>query len=167
MNFKGLILVIIDKYDEKYLTEAIAIWNEVVNDGQAFPQTEPLNIESGKEFFESQSYTGIAVDCGKAVGLYILHPNNIGRCGHICNASYAVKGSERGRGIGELLVKDCLTQAKKLGFGILQFNAVVATNKSALSLYKKLGFTQLGTIPKGFLKKDGTYEDIIPHYINL
>ena len=25
------------------------------------------------------------------VGLYILHPNNIGRCGHICNASYAVK----------------------------------------------------------------------------
>ena len=38
---------------------------------------------------------------------------------------------------------------------------------SALKLYKKLGFTQLGVIPKGFLLKDGNYEDIIPHYIEL
>ena len=32
---------------------------------------------------------------------------------------------------------------------------------------KKLGFTQLGVIPKGFLLKNGSYEDIIPHYIEL
>ena len=25
----------------------------------------------------------------QVLGLYILHPNNIGRCGHIANASYA------------------------------------------------------------------------------
>ena len=36
--------------------------------------------------------------------------------------------------------------------------------KGALALYKKLGFTQLGVIPGGFLNKDGEYEDIIPHY---
>lgn len=29
-------------------------------------------------------------------------------------------------------------------------NAVVASNKAALHLYKKLGFIQLGIIPKGF-----------------
>ena len=46
-------------------------------------------------------------------------------------------------------------------------NAVVASNKAALHLYKKLGFIQLGIIPKGFLLKDGTYEDIIPHYLTL
>jgi ribosomal protein S18 acetylase RimI-like enzyme len=64
-------------------------------------------------------------------------------------------------------VKDCLAKAKEIGFRILQFNAVVATNTSALKLYKKLGFTQLGVIPKGFLLKDGSYEDFIPHYIEL
>jgi ribosomal protein S18 acetylase RimI-like enzyme len=64
-------------------------------------------------------------------------------------------------------VKDCLAKAKEIGFRILQFNAVVATNTSALKLYKKLGFTQLGVIPKGFLLKDRNYEDIIPHYIEL
>lgn len=101
------------------------------------------------------------------MGLYILHPNNVGRCGHICNASYAVRSGLRGRHIGEALVRDCIKTAKRLGFGILQFNAVVRTNKPALALYEKLGFVKLGVIPKGFLMKDGTYEDIIPHYIEL
>ena len=98
------------------------------------------------------------------MGLYILHPNNVGRCGHICNASYAVKSRLRGHHIGEALVKHCMEQGKKLGFRILQFNAVVRSNVSALHMYEKLGFTQLGVIPGGFLMKDGSYEDIIPHY---
>ncbi len=145
---------------------AIAIWNEVVEDGAAFPQTEPLTIKTGTEFFESQSFTGLAYDVqsGEIAGLYILHPNNVGRCGHISNASYAVKSDMRGRHIGEILVKHCLEKAKELGFGILQFNAVVKSNAPALALYEKLGFVRLGVIPNGFLMKDGTYEDIIPHY---
>ena len=56
---------------------------------------------------------------------------------------------------------------KEIGFKILQFNAVVASNSAALNLYKNLGFTQLGTIPGGFKNKNGDYEDIIPHYIVL
>ena len=98
------------------------------------------------------------------VGLYILHPNNVGRCGHICNASYAVRGALRGRRIGERLVLDCLEQARAHGFGILQFNAVVAENIHARHLYERLGFTQLGTIHGGFRRKDGSYADICPYY---
>ena len=90
--------------------------------------------------------------------------NNVGRCGHSCNASYAVKGGLRGHHIGETLVWHCMDKAKDLGFRVLQFNAVVRTNEAALRLYARLGFVQLGVIPGGFLKKDGTYEDIIPHY---
>ena len=60
-----------------------------------------------------------------------------------------------------------MVQGKEHGFRVLQFNAVVATNAGARHLYEKLGFTQLGVIPKGFLLKDGSYEDIIPHYIEL
>ena len=99
--------------------------------------------------------------------MYILHPNNVGRCGHICNASYAVRRDVRGCHIGEKLVTHCLETAKTLGFKILQFNAVVRSNTYALRLYKKLGFVQLGIIPGGFRMKDGSYEDIIPHYYVL
>ena len=159
----------VEQFKEEYIKDAIAIWNDIVEDGIAFPQKETLDEKSGTEFFNSQSFTGIAIDTdsNEVVGLYILHPNNVGRCGHISNASYAVKKSKRGMHIGEFLVKDCLVKAKEIGFKILQFNAVVATNVSALKLYAKLGFTQLGIIPNGFLMKDGTYEDIIPHYIEL
>ncbi len=160
--------VAIREYRSEDVQKAVEIWNEVVRAGNAFPQLELLDEKTGDEFFRSQSYTGIAADeSGEIVGLYILHPNNVGHCGHICNASYAVKSGLRGRHIGEALVRDCIKTAKRLGFGILQFNAVVRTNKPALALYEKLGFVKLGVIPKGFLMKDGTYEDIIPHYIEL
>ena len=151
------------------MEEAMNIWNEVVREGIAFPQLEELTRETADEFFSEQSYTGIAEDgeTGEVVGLYILHPNNVGRCGHICNTSYAVKSGKRGLHIGEQLVKDSLLVGARLGFRILQFNAVVASNIHALHLYKRLGFTQLGRIPQGFLMKDGHYEDIILHYIVL
>ena len=157
------------EFNESDIQAANEIWNEVVEDGVAFPQEECLNEETGKAFFSEQTYTAAAVDAesGKVYGLYILHPNNIGRCGHICNASYAVSRDSRGQHIGEILVTDCLKKAKEIGYGVLQFNAVVATNQYALKLYKKLGFVQLGVIPNGFRMKDGTYEDIIPHYHTL
>lgn len=159
----------IREYRKDDTFEANAVWNEVVEEGAAFPQEEALDLEGGAEFFMLQSFTGIAFDedSGEIVGLYILHPNNVGRCGHICNASYAVKGTMRGQRIGEKLVKHCMEQAKKIGYRILQFNAVVSTNERAVKLYKRLGFTQLGIIKGGFRMKDGHYEDIIPHYIEL
>ena len=159
--------MIIRKYKETDLEEMIMIWNEVVEEGNAFPQIETLTLETGKEFFASQTYSAVCSDQGKILGLYILHPNNIGRCSHICNASYAVLSTKRGKHIGEGLVKDCLIQAKKHGYGILQFNAVVESNIHARHLYERLGFIQLGVIPNGFLKKDGSYENICPYYHEL
>lgn len=161
--------ILIRKYQTQDAAQAVAIWNQVVTDGKAFPQIDTLDEKEGDVFFSEQSFTGVAFDkqSGEIVGLYILHPNNIGRCGHICNASYAVKGDKRGCHIGEALVKHCIQTAKELGFGILQFNAVVKTNVAALKLYEKLGFVRLGIIPNGFLMKDGSYEDIIPHYYVL
>lgn len=161
--------IIIREYKEKDLPEMIRIWNEVVEDGVAFPQEECLDEITGKEFFAGQTYSAVAedTDTGKIYGLYILHPNNVGRCGHICNASYAVSRDSRGIHIGEKLVSDCLAQGRKCGYGVLQFNAVVATNTHARHLYERLGFKQLGVIPKGFRMKDGHYEDICPYYHEL
>ena len=161
--------ILVREYKSEDVKDAVAIWNQVVEDGEAFPQMELLTEESGDAFFREQSFTGIAYDeeSGGIAGLYILHPNNVGRCGHISNASYAVRKDLRGQHIGEKLVTHCIQKGKELGFRILQFNAVVATNRYALRLYEKLGFVKLGTIPGGFLMKDGKYEDIIPHYYEL
>ena len=161
--------IFIREYKTQDAENAAETWNQVVRDGVAFPQEKELTTKEADNFFKEQTYTGIAEnkDTGMVVGLYILHPNNVGRCGHICNASYAVKKDIRGQHIGEKLVKDCIVIGKEKGYRILQFNAVVTSNIHALHLYHRLGFIKLGVIPQGFKLPDGTYEDIIPHYITL
>ena len=135
--------MLVRKYDNTDINSMVTIWNEVVENGVAVDDNDEV------------------------VGLYILHPDNVGRCGHICNASYAVNSKCRGLHIGEKLVTDCLLQAKELGFKVLQFNAVVESNVHARHLYERVGFKQLGTIPHGFGMKDGTYENICPYFKEL
>lgn len=154
----------IRKYRETDIRTMIRIWNQVVEDGVAFPQDECLDEKSGKAFFADQSYCGVAEESGSVVGLYILHPNSIGRLGSVANASYAVDAECRGKHVGEKLVLDCMAQAKKLEFRILQFNAVVENNTHARHLYERLGFTQIGTVPKAFRMKDGSFENICLYY---
>ena len=154
-------------YAPQDMARMIDIWNEVVADGVAFPQEEPLNEETGAAFFAAQSHCGVAEADGQVVGLYILHPNNVGRCGHIANASYAVSSLYRGLHVGEKLVLDSLKSAKGHGFRVMQFNAVVESNTHARHLYERLGFVPLGIIPGGFRMKDGHYENICPYYHEL
>jgi ribosomal protein S18 acetylase RimI-like enzyme len=161
--------IIIREFTENDIDTMILIWNEVVDGGIAFPQIDTLSKNEAITFFAEQSFTGVAenIESGEILGLYILHPNNIGRCGHISNASYAVTSSARGLHIGEQLVKHSLAKGKELGFTLLQFNAVVKTNIHAIHLYERLGFVKLGIIPKGFLMKDNSYEDIVLFYHEL
>ena len=159
--------MIVRAYREQDIPAMIKIWNEIVEEGVAFPQEDFLEEQTGAACFAEQSYCGGAqVESGEILGLYILHPNNVGRCGHICNASYAVASGSRGLHIGEKLVLDCIEHARRIGFRVLQFNAVVASNTHARHLYERVGFTQLGTIPGGFRMKDGHYEDICQYYIS-
>ena len=157
----------IRKYNESDVPAMVRIWNEVVEEGVAFPQEEFLDERSGRAFFAAQSYCGVAVADGRVVGLYILHPNNIGRCGHVANASFAMSPSFRGRGLGKHLVARAVEQARELGFRGLQFNAVVVGNHAAVHLYQSAGFQTVGVIPGGFRLKDGTYSDMLVMYLSL
>ena len=154
-------------YNIKYLDQILELWNNVIEEGIYFPQIEKLTKEEADSYFKSQDFTGIAVENDEVYGVYILHPNNIGRCGHICNASYAVSKKARGKGIGEMLVKDSMKQGAKLGYRILQFNAVVISNNTAHKLYEKLGFNKIGVVKEGYLNINNVYEAIVLYYISL
>ena len=56
--------MIIREYTQNDISDMVRIWNEVVEEGIAFPQEECLNIEIGTSFFASQSYTGVAEEEG-------------------------------------------------------------------------------------------------------
>ena len=65
----------IRQYTEKDLAAVTKIWNEVVAEGNAFPQDTPFTPEEARAFFASQTFTGVAESGGRIVGFYILHPN--------------------------------------------------------------------------------------------
>ena len=68
-------------YREEDLPAMAAVWNQVVEEGDAFPQEECMSLEEARIFFASQTRSAVAVreSDGAVLGLYILHPNNVGR----------------------------------------------------------------------------------------
>ena len=77
--------IIVKKFEPSLNAAAVAIWNEVVEEGMAFPQTETLDHPSGLAFFSEQSFTGVAVDqeSGQAVG---LHHDGRAQLAHVASA---------------------------------------------------------------------------------
>ena len=154
-------------YRKADILEMMDIWNDILEDGVAFPGTELYDPERFEAMLgEQTAATCLAVD-GRLAGYYILHPNNIGRCGHVANASYAMKKEFRGKGVGKYLVSRSLEEAGELGFRGMQFNAVVAGNTAALRIYRQAGFETVGMIPGGFRLKDGSYSDMYVLYRHL
>lgn len=103
-------------YRKADILEMMDIWNDILEDGVAFPGTELYDLERFEAMLgEQTAATCLAVD-GRLAGYYILHPNNIGHCGHVANASYAMKKEFRGRGLGKHLVSRSLEEAGNWDF---------------------------------------------------
>jgi L-amino acid N-acyltransferase YncA len=129
-----------------------AVFSEVVEDGDAFLSDESAN---SKEVLGIWLGSGVATfvaceDRGVVLGAYCLKPNHHGRGSHVANATYMVRRELRGRGIGRLLAEHSLRTAKEGGYAAMQFNCVVSTNEASVALWKKLGFSIVGTLPQAF-----------------
>lgn len=136
------------------------LFNEVVQEGNAFVFEAPFSVSIVRSIVRKQSASFVAVREKQVVGVYLLHPNTPGRGSHIANAIYAVKRCFRSQGIGSKLTEHSLNIARKKGFKAIQFNCVVETNCPAIKLWRKYGFQIVGTVPKAFRNKDGRYVDI-------
>jgi ribosomal protein S18 acetylase RimI-like enzyme len=106
-------------------------------------------------------------EAGKIFGTYYIKPNAMGPGSHVCNCGYMVSPEARGRGIARKMCEHSQQIALQLGFKAMQFNAVVSTNVAAIALWKKLGFTILGTVPKAYHHRTAGYVDTCIMYKSL
>lgn len=89
-------------------------------------------------------------ESGQILGAYYLKANAAGPGDHVCNCGYMVNPAARGKGVARAMCEHSQQQAKELGFLAMQYNAVVATNDVAVTLWQKLGFHIVGTVPNAF-----------------
>lgn len=134
--------------------EIYDIFCDILDEGETYSYTkEEMTPERSMAYFMTAPGTSCCVaenKKGELAGFYTVRPNRTGRAGHVANASFLVHPDHRGKGVGRLISEHALKTAKKSGYKAMQFNFVVSTNKAAISLYQSLGFTIIGTMPKGF-----------------
>ncbi|HET6497304.1 MAG TPA: C-GCAxxG-C-C family (seleno)protein [Thermoleophilia bacterium] len=87
---------------------------------------------------------------GRVLGTYYLKPNHPGPGSHVCNCGFVVAQEAQGRGIATAMCAHAQVEAVALGFRAMQFNLVVCTNTRAISLWRRLGFSVVGTLPGAF-----------------
>jgi L-amino acid N-acyltransferase YncA len=134
--------------------DAAAIWKifkAVVEPGDTYTFPSDISERDAVAYFLGPGITCfVAEDDRRVVGMYKLIANRIGRGSHVSNASFMVDPAAHGQGIGRALGEHCLAEARRQGYGAMQFNFVVSTNAAGVALWKKLGFEIVGTLPKAF-----------------
>lgn len=135
------------------------IYHDVIEAGCYFPQSDSSKEEFERCFFAPGSRVFVCKVEGQLVGGFYIKPNFPGRGCHIANAAYMLKEGARGQGLGRQLCEKSFQLARELGFRAMQYNMVFSDNLPAIHLYKKLGFTIIGTVPNAIKRPDGTYQD--------
>ena len=134
------------------------IFEAVVRAGDTYPYLPDTTEEDARGLWLSDETVGrvtfVAERDGQIIATSYVKPNAAGLMNHIANSGWMVAPAQRRRGVGRRFGQWTLTQAQKLGFTHMQFNAVVATNTASVKLWTSLGFETIGTLPDAFRHKD-------------
>jgi L-amino acid N-acyltransferase YncA len=152
-------------------SEFDAVWDifrEVVAEGDTYPYLPDTPKEQARKLWCPEgTRTYVASLDSKVVGTFYLRPNQPGLGSHVANAGFMVKKELRSRGIGRAMGEYAISEALRLGYKAMQFNLVVSRNVKSVELWKHVGFSVIGTIPKAFHYKQDDYVDALIMYKDL
>jgi GNAT superfamily N-acetyltransferase len=128
------------------------IVRDIVRAQETFPYDPAMTQDQAREIWVEAppGLTVVAAEGGRVLGTAKMGPNKPGPGAHISTASFMVAADARGKGVGGALCRYAMEWAKERGFAGMQFNAVVESNRSAVELYERLGFTMIGTVPGAY-----------------
>ena len=150
-------MIFIRKYEETDEEEIWKIIEYVIFQGDSYTYAPDTSREDAlADWCSPEKHVFVAIDkeSGKILGTFYIKPNQIGLGSHIANGSYMVAPEARRKGIGRLMGKHSIEEAKQLGFHAMQFNFVVKSNEKAVNLWKSLGFEIIGEIPDAYRHKE-------------
>ena len=132
--------------------EAIAgILHPVLRAGETYALPRDWNPQEALAYWFLPGHeVFVAEDDGTIVGTYFLQANQRGGGAHIANCGYITDGDAAGRGVATAMCTHSLRWAAQRGFRAMQYNFVLSSNERAVRLWKRMGFSVIGTIPEAF-----------------
>ncbi len=127
------------------------IVREVVRAGDTYTY-DPAMSEADARGIWVESPPGLTVVAShdRVAGTAKMGPNKAGPGAHVATASFMVAADSRGQGIGAALCRFAIDWARAQGYAGIQFNAVAESNVAAVTVYRRLGFKIIGTVPRAF-----------------
>jgi RimJ/RimL family protein N-acetyltransferase len=132
----------------------------------SYPDENSFNVEQERQFLRQKEQSPNEIEICAVVGEQIVGTAGIEAVGskykvkHRAEFGISIERSYWGLGIGRALLEICIECAKKAGYLQMELS-VVASNTSAISLYKNTGFVEYGRNPKGFRSRTSGWQEIV------
>lgn len=149
--------------------EVWAMMQPVIRAGETYPYARDMTAAGAhKMWLDIPEASYVAADeLGKLLGTYYIKPNQPTLGAHVANCGYIVAENARGRGVASRMCEHSQAEALRLGYRAMQYNLVVKTNAASVYLWKKMGFTIVGTLPGAFHHPAHGYVDAFILYKEL
>lgn len=151
-------MIIVRKATELDIDKVWIFFKKIIKREDSFIFYANTKKRQFKEFwFTKFAEQFVAEENDVIIGAYYIKPNHIDLGSHVANCGYMTNPDFEGKGVGEILCKHSIKQAKILSYIAIQFNIVVSKNESAVRLWRKCGFEIIGIVPKGFRYKNNYF----------
>lgn len=140
--------------------------------GLSYPEEMDFSIEDEENFINNAAANAGSMMITVFDGDSLVGNASLGcvfdkkKTKHRAEFGIAILKSHWGLGLGQKLVSELIAAAKQAGYEQLELE-VVATNISAINLYKKLGFNVYGERPNSFKLKSGAYSNELLMVLDL
>ena len=132
----------------------------------SYPEESTHTVQQEADFLKQKTESADEIELlaeldGKVVGSAGI--SCVGRkekIRHRAEFGISVDKAHWGLGIGRALTEGCIECARTAGYVQLELEAV-AENKSALALYRSVGFQEYGRNPKGFRSRLTGWQELV------
>ncbi len=137
----------------------------IVRRGDTYGYEPAMGEEQARSLWmELPRVVFVAEEDGDLLGTYYLKTNQAGPGQHVCNCGYMVAEKARGRGLATAMCEHSQRAAVDLGYRAMQFNFVASSNEGAVRLWRRLGFDEVGRLPRAFRHPEKGFVDALVMY---
>ncbi len=134
--------------------ERTAIWAVIepaIRGGETYALPRDIDRAGALAYWCAPDHVVFVAEAeGRVAGTYFLCANRPGGGDHVANCGYVTAPWAGGRGLARAMCAHSIAQARARGFGAMQYNFVIATNRRAIALWRSFGFETVGRFPASY-----------------